>query len=608
MNRLPLSFLVLLSFVFVTTPSSAIDYYVCDCATGADPNCMVGNDASNGTSAATAWQSMTNVNSIVNTLQGGDRILFAKGGSWIDASIGNVYNFNTTGANPITFDSYNPNWGGTAKPILTEARAGINLFKFTDGGNADHDEGYIVQNLDLRGGGTGKWGVFAYNDADYIVLNSLDISGFEIGVHNAGANTANPGADQQNQNMTINNCTIMNCSAQGFLGGGDELLIENCYFENNGFATAIFNHNIYFSHGDNAIIRNNELYHATIVGGLADGVSLVVHGHHDNVLIEGNYVHEDLGQVTGNAWGIAVDPGYASAEYFTNLIIRNNLVVNMYNVGIGVASAPGALIENNVIINEASAGIRAIAAPDRTRGVEDMTMSDVTVRNNSIYLRGTDVLTTGIAVGGEGTGHVVVSNVVSMDNGNGFAFDLADGDYAAVNNNMMEQLGSATWGTGITLAAWQSSRGFDLNSLTGNPVFASTASPNYNLVPMVGSPLIDAGHSTLSATADYTSASRVGISDIGAYEAPTNPTGIRADVKSEAIIAYPNPAKDKLTIQLADRNSSVSMYDATGKLVYEANATGLQIMSIQTAFMSRGIYLLVVQLNSGNVRKKIVLN
>ena len=70
----------------------------------------------------------------------------------------------------------------------------------------------------------------------------------------------------------------------------------------------VFNHNIYFSHGDNAIIRNNELYHATIINGLADGVSLVVHGHHDNVLIEGNYIHEDLGQVTGNAWGIAVDP------------------------------------------------------------------------------------------------------------------------------------------------------------------------------------------------------------------------------------------------------------------------------------------------------------
>ena len=68
----------------------------------------------------------------------------------------------------------------------------------------------------------------------------MDISGFEIGVHNAGANTANPGADQQNQYMTLSNCTIMDCSAQGFLGGGDELLIENNYFENNGFGLARF--------------------------------------------------------------------------------------------------------------------------------------------------------------------------------------------------------------------------------------------------------------------------------------------------------------------------------------------------------------------------------
>ena len=34
----------------------------------------------------------------------------------------------------------------------------------------------------------------------------------------------------------------------------------------------------------------------------------------DDLLIQGNYVHEDPGMVTGNAWGIAVDTGYDSAE------------------------------------------------------------------------------------------------------------------------------------------------------------------------------------------------------------------------------------------------------------------------------------------------------
>lgn len=608
MKRLQLTLAFLACFQLVSLQVEATNYYVCDCATGADPNCIVGDDNNNGTTASTPWRSIASVNAIVNNLQAGDQILFAKGGSWIDAKIGNVYNFNSTAANPIVFDSYDPAWGGAAKPILTEARAGTNLFNFSDGGNADHDEGYLVQNLDLRGNGTGTWGVFAYNDADHITINNVDFTGFEIGVHSAGANTANQGADQQNQGMVLTNCTIMNCSAQGFLGGGDGLLIENCYFENNGFGLAVFNHNIYLSHGDNVILRNNELYRATIVNGLADGVSLVVHGHHDNLLIEGNYVHEDAGLVTGNAWGIAVDPGYATAEYFTNLIVRNNLIVNMYNVGIGVASAPGAIIENNIIINESAAGINGIAVPDRIRGVEDMAMDNVTVRNNSVYLRGTDVLTTGIAVGGEGTGYSVVSNLVSMDNGNGFKMDLADAAYTTVDYNMMEQLGGATWGSATSLAAWSSNRGFDQHSITGNPMFTSTTAPNYNLMPLAGSAVVDAGHPTLSVATDYTGSNRIGVSDIGAFEVQSVTTGLQTSAEDENFHVYPNPAKDRITVQLLDENATIFLYDAAGKRVFENRSSVMQTSIIETSNLPRGLYVLLVQSTNGTTSKKVVLN
>jgi hypothetical protein len=66
----------------------------------------------------------------------------------------------------------------------TEARIdenfqGVETLTFTDGGSADHDEGYVLQNLDIRGPGydatppgsgwgTGA-GIFVYNDADDIV-------------------------------------------------------------------------------------------------------------------------------------------------------------------------------------------------------------------------------------------------------------------------------------------------------------------------------------------------------------------------------------------------------------------------------------------------------
>jgi hypothetical protein len=259
--------------------------------------------------------------------------------------------------------------------------------------------------------------------------------------------------------MSLTNSTIKNCSEQGFLGGGDYLLIEDCLFQNNGFSQAVFNHNIYVSSGDHVIIRNNELYQSAVINGMADGVSLVVHGMLDDVLIEGNFVHEDAGMVTGNAWGIAVDPGYASAEGFTNLIIRGNLILNMFNKCIGVSSAPGAIIENDVIINEAAADIIAIAVPDRIRGDNDMEMTNVIVRNNSIYLRNASTSASGISLGDEGSGHEVVSNIISVDNGNGFSLNLLDTDYASVDYNMMELVSNANWGAGQDLVSWSLSRG-----------------------------------------------------------------------------------------------------------------------------------------------------
>ncbi|MCB9325779.1 MAG: T9SS type A sorting domain-containing protein [Lewinellaceae bacterium] len=512
-------FFAALAAVFYTTELQATTYYVCDCAAGADPNCIVGNDANNGTSSSTPWQTTTKVSAVFNSLQAGDHVLFAKGGAWFDASLAQVYNYNASASNPIVFDSYAPSWGGTAKPILTESRTGTNLFNFVDGGNADHDEGYIVRNLDLRGGGSGQWAVFAYNDADYITLENLDISGFGIGVHCAGANALNAGADGQNQHMKLLNSTITDCYAQGFLGGGDYLQIEDCYFENNGFAAAIYNHNIYVSKGDKVIIRHNELYKSAVINGQADGVSMVVHGLHDSLLIEGNYVHEDPGMVGGNAWGIAVDPGgYGVPEGATGLIIRGNLLVNTFNTGIAITSCPHAFIENNVIIQENAGDFNAILGPDRMRDNDDLPMTNVTIRNNSIYLRNANVNTRAISLGDEGAGHVVVSNVVSTDGGNGFNMNLANSNYLSVDYNMMQLLNSAYWGGGQTLSAWSASRGFDLHSIAGDPLFTAPGSPGYDLMPLGPSPVIDAGHPTMSSAIDYTGMLRLGIADIGAFE------------------------------------------------------------------------------------------
>jgi hypothetical protein len=595
MKYCKLVFIFTLIALFYPDKVNATNYYICDCALGADPDCVAGDDTNSGISINSPWRSTTKVNSVINLLQAGDQILFAKGGAWTDATIGNVYNYNATASSPIVFDSYSPIWGGVTKPILTESRVNTNLFNFADGGNADHDEGYIIRNLDLRGGGTGQWGVFAYNDADYIQMENLDISDFGIGVHCAGSNTPNPGADYQNQHMSLLNSTITNCSDQGFLGGGDYLLIEGCLFENNGFAQAIFNHNIYVSNSDHVIIRNNELYRSAVINGMADGVSLVVHGLVDDLLIEGNYVHEDAGMVTGNAWGIAVDPGYVSAEGFTNLIIRGNLLINMFNTCIGVASAPGAIIENNVIINETAADLIAIAAPDRIRGINDMVMTNVIVRNNSVYLRNANTSTKGILVGDEGNGHEIVSNIISIDNGNGFTLNLGDMNYTSVDYNMMELLNNANWGAGQSLSSWSLSRGFDLQSFAANPQFTSPGIPNYNLIPLSSSTVIDAGHPTKSSPTDYTGTPRNGIADIGAYEnlilsISDNQIGFNRNI----INCFPNPNNGQIILKsdISMVGTTYTLYNYKGQSLLKGKIISDE-MVLELGEFSAGNYIII---------------
>ncbi len=213
-------------------------------------------------------------------------------------------------------------------------------------------------------------------------------------MHLAGSNPCNgadPDCDGRNERITLLGSTIRNNSAQGWLGAssGSQILYND--FENNG-TTAIFDHNIYVSgsgggqtHGIRVV--GNRLYRSALdTSGVCRGVSLVVHGEHDDLRIEGNEIWEDVGFAGGGCWGIAVDNGYGSAEGFTNVVIAGNTVRNVGNLAIGVGACADCTIENNVIVHDQDFGITAIAAPDRSLGAGDLPQDDIVVRNNSIWI------------------------------------------------------------------------------------------------------------------------------------------------------------------------------------------------------------------------------
>lgn len=490
---------------------TATTYYVCDCQPGADGDCAAGNDANAGTDPAAPWQTYEKARTFYNSsIAAGDEILFCQGGAHdISSNPDNIWSATScTAGQPCTIADYTPPWasGDESRPILQRSNDG-------HGFDLLNDSGHIFQNLDIRCtgcAGGGGWAFFIVEDADDILIDNVRMDGFTIGVHLRGC----VATWCSNDRVTIRNSQITNNSDQGFLGSGTDLLIENNYFENNGDGT-VFAHNIYVAGNSRVTIRNNELYRASLDGsGNCNGVSLVGHGAINDLLIEGNTIHEDVGKANQTCWGIAIAPSYGgTAESYNNLIIRGNRVENVGNVSIATGSCVDCFIENNVIVQQQSFGTTSVAIrPFGTNG-EDAVSSNVTVRNNSI------ATTTGVGIEvNEGSGHTIVSNAIQMTgsdvNWNCFDMSLPASSYDVIDYNVCG-FSTGSWATtAADLAAWQT-QGWGANAIADAPGFVSSTDLRAGSETAV---LVNAGSPTLSSLMDFNGDVRDAQPDAGAYE------------------------------------------------------------------------------------------
>jgi hypothetical protein len=395
-------FSLLFAALFLLVLSSASyskNYYVCD---------STGNDDNDGLSESTAFKSYPKAISTFNKMFAGDSVLFCRGDVFPVTVDARIYNSMCGAEKPCTLGSYGDE--SLPKPVLNATNQ--NGLYFTEGGNADQDGGYIVRDLSiLSDGNSKKNGIIIYNDVDDITLDGLHIEGFRIGVYSAGANTPNAMANGINDRLVLKNSVIINNSSQGFHGGCQDCLIENNTFENNGFGQKILDHNIYLgwssSIAKGVTIRNNTLYKSTHIDGKCQGVSLVVHGKFEDLVIENNTVKEDLGKVTGYCWGISVDPGYAKEEAFYNVTIRKNTLINVGNVAIGCASCDGVSIDDNTIIDEGNVLTYGISVPAKAE--DSVKSKNVVIRNNRIVYDNPNGY--GVAVGGEQLSKILSNQV-----------------------------------------------------------------------------------------------------------------------------------------------------------------------------------------------------
>jgi hypothetical protein len=354
-------------------------YYVCD----------TGNDENTGMSESSPFRSYEKAMATFATITGGDSVLLCRGGQFPITKGKGINNLKCSIGAPCTLGDYGDK--SKDKPLIISSDTTSALKFYGNIDSAKSGGGYVIKNLNLLSTtGAGK-GVFLYIGVHHMLLENLHIQGFSLGMQIAGSTT---------NFIKLKDSVIINSKQQGVLGGCTNCLYENNHFENNG--SGMLDHNIYLSSTDgivsNMTVRGNTLYKSSMVDGKCGGVSLVVHGKFEGITIENNLIKEDVGAAKGACYGISVDPGYAYEEYFKDVVIRGNTLLNVGGNAIGCASCDGALIENNTIIDEGSVLVNGIAVPVRT---EDTVKSkNVVIRNNKVLLTKNWNGTTGVRVGG----------------------------------------------------------------------------------------------------------------------------------------------------------------------------------------------------------------
>lgn len=517
----------LLAFsAFAYSQANATTYYISDCQSGAASGCVAGNDSNSGTSPSTPWRSTGKLASAFNAGKPGDQFLLAKGGAWVGAAMilynNNAGNPSAMFANPMIVDSYTPSWGGSAKPVLT-AGSGQNTFDFYKGAEPAVSGGYIVRNLSLQGAGVADVGIRFINGVSNVVIENMTVNGYNAGTTCGG--TATAGSDPSY--ITVRNSTFTNNRGVGVgMWGCPNIVVDSNTLDNNGFTRPMMDHSMYISGSDrgrttaNVVIRNNKLTNNSLTSGTCQASAMVGHDVAADWLIENNYIYQAPGTAGAGCWGIQMSPGNGGyTEGMDRLVIRGNTIVNMGNVGVEIAACRTCTIENNVLVWTMATSADAIRfrAPYTSPAYVGTAL---TVRNNSIYFANTNDTSTGIVVNDQGTGHVIVSNLISFASGIGarcLDTNLAGSAFTAWDNNLCS--GGSWSGKYSTRATLTSALGFDANSLSVDPKLLAVPSQTngFSMALTSTSPAINTGNATRSSSID-----RLGITrstpDIGAYE------------------------------------------------------------------------------------------
>jgi len=470
-------------------------YYFSDCQRGAAPDCVPGANANSGRQPNAPKRDLDGVD--VDRLPAGTTLLFARGGAWANFKV-RLSNDHVTPAAPLVFDAY-----GTGALPLFNTPTGTAL-EFGKWQNTNNDGGYTLRNLKLDGQGTAEWGLWLRDNLRDVTLDGVEITGFAIGIHSQAM------PPHGVTRLAIRNSTISRNRQMGILGSFSDSVIEGNTFEANNVSGSALHHAIYMAgnaHGGrNNVIRNNSFVNNSVVNGVCTGGNVTMHGQMDGLLIEGNLMTQATSAPT--CYGFSITPGYHTPEWFRNVVVRGNTIVNLGGCSICAGAAPGLVVEDNLIVLMHPTYQRAILIPANVKPGTPVSAGDeqdtgAIVRSNTIYLAQPHAHSVGVSAR-EGRQLQVVSNLVYLGAGAGGAcFEHGDPSaYSAFDNNLCYSAAvGGAWSTTHRTLVTARSAGFDANGVGNDPrlVGAPAGASRWRCQLDAASPALNAGHPNLSS-------------------------------------------------------------------------------------------------------------
>ena len=409
-------------------------YYYCDCASGAAPGCVPGNDASAGTSRASPRRTLSNALSRFGSMPSGGTVALCRGGAW-DGAGGYVNNGNCRATSESTycdFREYVPSWASatTARPRINAG--GSIAFGISSGG------GYRFWNLDVRGVPGVDDGKFQFNGG----AHDIDVCNVQIDTMRLGFNLHQSAGPR----IVIRNSQFYRSSFCAIYGGAPGVLIDGNYFEDNGTTATPQTHTVYLAeYADGIRFVNNDIR----TGPFCGGVQVVLHMTLPNALVENNRISSPSTNV--NCYGIQTSFSMVSWAQFDNAVFRRNRVTSAPGFSgnsMEIRGCVNCAVSDNILVNG------AFTVGTGSCGGNLACTSGTVVQNNSVIG----------SMGIGGSNNTVENNAVAGSCNVG-------GTTLRAGNNVCNVSAST---------AWVDAAGGNFKPASGGPLIGAASQTNYS--------------------------------------------------------------------------------------------------------------------------------